>query len=71
VIYGFYTASGYSLAAVGLSPMQSPRGCLAARGSPGGAGLVVGDLFGGLIEEMIQTLISQTLTSFNALSGFS
>jgi galactofuranose transport system permease protein len=36
----------------------------------GGVGLVGGDLFGGVIEEMIQTLISQTLTSFNGSLRF-
>jgi galactofuranose transport system permease protein len=58
VIYAFYTASGYPLAAVGVELDAIAAVVLGGTLLTGGVGLVVGTLFGGLIEGMIQTLIS-------------
>ena len=58
VIYAFYTASGYRLAAVGVELDAIAAVVLGGTLLTGGVGLVFGTLFGGLIEGTIQTLIS-------------
>jgi galactofuranose transport system permease protein len=58
VIYAFYTASGYPLAAVGVELDAIAAVVLGGTLLTGGVGLVLGTLFGGLIEGTIQTLIS-------------
>jgi galactofuranose transport system permease protein len=58
VIYAFYTASGYPLAAVGVELDAIAAVVLGGSLLTGGVGLVIGTLFGGLIEGTIQTLIS-------------
>jgi simple sugar transport system permease protein len=58
VIYAFYTGSGYPLAAVGVELDAIAAVVLGGTLLTGGVGLVLGTLFGGLIEGTIQTLIS-------------
>jgi simple sugar transport system permease protein len=58
VIYAFYTASGYPLAAVGVELDAIAAVVLGGTLLTGGVGLVFGTLFGGLIQGTIQTLIS-------------
>ncbi len=58
VTYSFYTGSGYPLAAVGVELDAIAAVVLGGTLLTGGVGLVIGTLFGGLIEGTIQTLIS-------------
>jgi galactofuranose transport system permease protein len=65
VIYAFYTASGYPLAASGVELDAIAAVVLGGTLLTGGVGLVVGTLFGGLILGLITTIIDfdGTLTS--------
>jgi simple sugar transport system permease protein len=58
VTYAFYTGSGYPLAALGVELDAIAAVVLGGTLLTGGVGLVVGTLFGGLIQGSIQTLIS-------------
>jgi simple sugar transport system permease protein len=58
VTYTFYTASGYPLAGVGVELDAIASVVLGGTLLTGGVGLVIGTLFGGLIQGVIQTLIS-------------
>jgi simple sugar transport system permease protein len=66
VSYSLYTASGYPLAAVGVELDAIAAVVLGGTLLTGGVGLVIGTLFGGLIQGTIQTLIAfdGTLTSW-------
>ena len=66
VTYALYTASGYPLAATGVELDAIAAVVLGGTLLTGGVGLVAGTLFGGLIQGVIQTLISfdGTLTSW-------
>ncbi len=66
VAYGFYTGSGYPLAATGVELDAIAAVVLGGTLLTGGVGLVAGTLFGGLIQGVIQTLIAfdGTLTSW-------
>ena len=66
VTYGLYTGSGYPLAATGVELDAIAAVVLGGTLLTGGVGLVAGTLFGGLIQGVIQTLISfdGTLTSW-------
>lgn len=66
VTYGLYTGSGYPLAATGVELDAIAAVVLGGTLLTGGVGLVAGTLFGGLIQGVIQTIISfqGTLTSW-------
>ncbi len=58
VIYALYTASGYPLAAVGDELIAIAAVVLGGTLLTGGVGLVIGTLFGGLIQGLITTLVN-------------
>ncbi len=58
VVYALYTASGYPLAAVGTELDAIAAVVIGGTLLTGGVGLIIGTLFGGLIQGVIQTLIS-------------
>ncbi|MFD2263941.1 galactofuranose ABC transporter, permease protein YjfF [Lacibacterium aquatile] len=58
VLYTLYTASGYPLAAVGVELDAIAAVVIGGTLLTGGIGYVVGTLFGGLIQGVIQTLIA-------------
>jgi simple sugar transport system permease protein len=55
--YAFYTASGYPLAATGTELDAIASVVIGGTLLTGGVGLVIGALFGGVIQGLIQTLI--------------
>jgi simple sugar transport system permease protein len=55
--YAFYTASGYPLAATGVELDAIASVVIGGTLLTGGVGLVIGALFGGMIQGLIQTLI--------------
>ena len=58
VLYTLYTASGYPLAAVGVELDAIAAVVIGGTLLTGGVGYIVGTLFGGLIQGVIQTLIA-------------
>jgi len=58
VLYTLYTASGYPLAAVGVELDAIAAVVIGGTLLTGGIGYVIGTLFGGLIQGVIQTLIA-------------
>lgn len=57
VTYSFYTASGYPLAATGVELDAIASVVIGGTLLTGGVGLVIGTVFGGLIQGLIQTII--------------
>lgn len=57
-VYALYTASGYPLAAIGVELDAIAAVVIGGTLLTGGVGLVLGTLFGGLIQGVIQTLIA-------------
>jgi ribose/xylose/arabinose/galactoside ABC-type transport system permease subunit len=55
--YAFYTASGYPLAATGVEMDAIASVVIGGTLLTGGVGLVIGTVFGGLIQGLIQTII--------------
>jgi simple sugar transport system permease protein len=66
VVYALYTASGYPLAGLGDELIAIAAVVLGGTLLTGGVGLVLGTLFGGLIQGLITTLVNfqGTLTSW-------
>lgn len=58
ILYTLYTASGYPLAAVGVELDAIAAVVIGGTLLTGGVGYLVGTLFGGLIQGVIQTLIA-------------